>query len=195
MRCANVFVTCQIDTLPIPELTKAIRRIRGEMRCYGYEHNLLMMLPAMHMLLKLSGRTDGDFKFLEEARNLEEFCASLDSSSGVARWGYYSLMMVEYMFGNYEQAFAYSKGAKELLGLAMGSGDVTVTFLFDGLTSIALARRSSGLKWMLHIRNTRARIRSLHDFARHAPLNFLGKAVSALMSWCSNGCTTLLINS
>ncbi|KAL7573720.1 hypothetical protein ACA910_007758 [Epithemia clementina (nom. ined.)] len=176
MRCANVYITCQIDITPIPELTKIIRRFRYDMHFYGDEHNLSLMLPIMYTLLKLSGRTSGDFAILEESRNLAQDVESMDSTGGVYKWACYSLMMVAFMFGEYNDAFAFSKGSKGLLGLAMGAGDASVAFLYDGLTNVVFARQSRGLKRLHHIMVVRERIRSLHHFAVNAPLNFLGKA-------------------
>ena len=180
MRCCNVYVTCQIDTTPIPELTRIIRSIRNDMRFYEDEHNLSLMLPIMYMLLHLSGKTDGDFAFLEESRNLIKELKPLDRLSGVSKWGYYSLMMVAYIFGDYEQAHVYSEFCKGLLGLAMGAGDPTVAYLYDGLIHCALARTLSPFRLQRHrhIRCVKERIKSLNYFSRGAPLNFSSKVVS-----------------
>mmetsp|Transcript_38332 Transcript_38332/g.79713 ORF Transcript_38332/g.79713 Transcript_38332/m.79713 type:complete len:279 (-) Transcript_38332:2830-3666(-) len=186
MRIANVNITIQLDITPLPELVRKIRKTRATMRFYGHHHNLSLAAPIMYILQQLSGRTDSHFEEFVEASSemLARDKVLLQQSgrkkvpveSGTAQWAIYSQMMICYLFGKYEEAFRHSQRCAELLRHPVGAGDTSSPLLFDGLTNLALARKSKGLKRRFHIQTAKKRLRWIKNFAEIAPFNFLGKA-------------------
>lgn len=172
---ANLSCVLELDLAPIPELIDTIREYQEIMTRFGQAMNLLMLQPALLILLSCSGRQHGEFTVVEDAHNRTgQFEEVRDSSSLVRQWCQYARMFVAYLFDDIEEAARASRLCPSLIDYPVGSADIVMPCMVDGLLALEQCRRSLW-KVPLLIRRIRRRIRQLYHFAASSPANFLGK--------------------
>jgi hypothetical protein len=75
------------------------------------------------------------------------------------------------MFGDYDRAERFSHGCRVLDDSPFRAPDVVTLIFFDALTALAQARKSKRKKCT----HAEKRYKRLQCWAKHSPLNFLGK--------------------
>jgi hypothetical protein len=121
---------------------------------------------------ELMGQATGDPQVLTGEimveSQLEEW---KDVNESVYTWSHFHRMMRAYMFGDYDRAENMSNGCRSIVEYPWGALDVAVVVFFDGLTAVAQAKKTNKKKSPL----AEKRLQKLQYWAKHSPLNFLGK--------------------
>lgn len=172
---ANLSCLLELDLVPIPDLLNTIREYHVIMRKFGQTTYLSMLSPSLLILLSCSGEDLEDFTVMQDAKQkIGPFQENVDDSTIVRQWCQYARMFVAYLFDDIDGAAKCARLCASLINSPMGSADVAMPCLVEGLITVERCRRQ---KWMLPycIPRLRRRIRQLHHFATGSPSNFLGK--------------------
>lgn len=143
------------------------------MRLYGQETQLNMLGFAVNILLNLSGETGGRFDTLRNEL-AEEFTDLLGESYSLIMM--YSEVVINFMFGYYEEAYQYTLRCMSILRRARSGGDVSTPHLFMGLSLLAYIQMKE-----LKVRHRRSLVKTirycltrLQGWSYYVPDNFSG---------------------
>jgi hypothetical protein len=172
---ANLSCLLELDLVPIPDLLNTIREYHVIMKKFGQAVNLSMLSPSLLILLSCSGEDQDDFTVIQDAeQKVGLFEDNVFDRAMVRQWCHYARMFVAYLFDDIDEATKCARLCASLVNRPMGSADVAMPCLVDGLITLERCRRQ---RWMLPylLPRVRRRVSQLYHFATDSPSNFLGK--------------------
>lgn len=172
---ANLFCVLELDVTPIEILLKKISEYHTTMTRFGQAVNKLMLYPSLYILLSCEGGNHSDFTVIQDAKQLSgPFDERNPGTSLVSQWCHYARMLVAYLFDDIQGAQHCAILCSSLVNHPVGSADIAMPCLIDGLLSVERCRRRRILLPLL-LPRARRRLAQLRRFAIASPRNFLGK--------------------
>ena len=157
----------------LPYLDKEIRLLTERVEFLGQETALMFLKPIWQMVQNFMGLAHGDVTVLtgdimnQNALTVE----ATESCPGLVVWIRLYCMILAFSFGDYDRAEEYSTTAHEIYDHSYGAMDAAFVLFYESMTLIAQAQRGKRGR----IPAVRRRLKRLKYWAKHAPLNFLGK--------------------
>jgi len=159
--------------LSLPLLEKEINSLAERLEFFGQETALLFLKPLWQMTQNFMGLSKGNPKVLTgKVMNQEVLMAeAAESCPGLIVWIRCYCMELAYYFGDFDRAEEFSTTSHEIYDHSYGAMDAATILYYEMLTLLAQARRGKRGR----ISAVRRRLKRLRHWAKHSPLNFLGK--------------------
>jgi tetratricopeptide (TPR) repeat protein len=157
----------------LPVLDKQIQSLAERIEFLGQNTAFFFLKPLWQMTQNFMGRAEGNPKVLtgeimdQEKLTLE----ATESSPGLVMWINFYCMVLALFLGDYDRAEEYSSTSHEIYDHSYGGIDSASVLFFESMTLLAQARRGKRGR----ISGAKKRIKRLRLWAKHSPVNFLGK--------------------
>jgi histidine kinase len=169
--CGVLHCFSQLETRPLPVTEAQYQRLREQMTFYGQKTPLEITKPSLQAIHNLMGRGNMDPTTLCGEIMDEGAMRELEESKGkLFVFAHFYLMLLGYLFGDYEQAAKSSKVLRVASDYPFGALDAALIVLFDGLVAVQNVRI---FKKRRMLRSALKQLRRMRHWAMHAPTTFL----------------------
>lgn len=133
----------------------------------------MFLKPLWQMIQNFMGLAHGDVTVLTgDIMNQNALTAEAsESCPGLIVWIRFYCMILAFSFGDFDRAEEYSTTSHEIYDHSYGAMDAAFVLFYESMTLVAQAQRGKRGR----IPEVRRRLKRLTHWAKHAPLNFLGK--------------------
>jgi len=152
-------------------LDRRIRELASETKHHGQELTLALLKPFWQFMHNVQGRATNDPKELKGDLIDEDMLSGKDPH--FRSWARFYIMLLAYLFSDFDRAEKYSDTCCDLYGTASGSLDIAYALFYECLVLLAQARR--GKRKRRHMAYVRRRVNLLRRWSVHSPSNFLGR--------------------
>jgi hypothetical protein len=170
-----MFAYCnQFDSRYLPDQEADTRSLMNQMIAMGQNSALNMIRLHLQAIHNFLGRTTDEPKYFKGEildYSVELTAENKEKEPLYYRWILFYCMMVAYCFGDYDLAASFSIGITKLRQdrIAVQAIAAGAIIFYE---SIALLASMRGRRKLPYVRRN---LRKLEYFAKHAPMNFLGK--------------------
>lgn len=171
--CASMNCWNNSSRIPLYVLDQQIQSLVERIEFLGQETAFFFLKPLWQMTQNFMGRAEGNAKILSgKIMNQETLSAeAVESSPGLILWIRYYCMVLALFLGDYDRAEEFSSTSHEIYDHGYGGIDSGTVLFFECMTLVSQARRGKRGR----VPAVRKRLKRLRHFAKHSPLNFLGK--------------------
>jgi len=161
------------DRFPLPVLDKKIRELAERIESLGQETAFFFLKPLWQMTHNFMGRAQGNPKVLSgEVMDQETLMAeAAESCPGLIAWIRCYCMVLALFLGDYGRAEEFSTTSHEIYDHSYGAMDAATVLFYECMTLMAQAKRGKRGR----VAAVRKRLKRVRHWAKHSPLNFLGK--------------------
>ena len=162
---------------PLSDLDIELRKSKENLKKIGQLSNMQVVQIFHQVVLNLQGRNGNPGLLIGESYNEEEMLSiHIEAHDKTCLYVFYvSKLILNYLFGNYPDAYLLSEKMMEYIDGAIGSLYYAVSYFYDSLARIAYYPHAGRfLKQKILFRAARNQ-KKMKKWALHAPENFLHK--------------------
>lgn len=164
----------QFHVSSLQHLSSDLEALVKQMNNFGQDHNAVMLTPMRFALQDLLFHANPDpdcpsEKFIDAAR----YACITTANKNVVGWSQFFLMLLNYLFGHIDEAYAYAKACLSFADSvsSVNVTDVTMYYFYIGMVNVEHARRRKSY-WANSVRRC---LKQLKKLSLRNPSNVLEK--------------------